>query len=83
MNFLWSMVRWVLGGFRLASADVIELRHETCRPCAAYLLSHNIDGSPNGSCGLCGCNVNLELTPLNKLAMPHEECPAQKWSKVN
>jgi hypothetical protein len=77
MEMIWSLIRWLRGNQPLVSLPVIEVRHMICESCPARRR-----GWFRFFCDLCGCTLSRRRWPFNKLAMPHEECPIKRWSKV-
>jgi tetratricopeptide (TPR) repeat protein len=59
-----SIGKFVGSGFRLASADMVRLRLQTCAACEHHTGLR---------CRLCGCFTNA------KARLDHEECPVGKW----
>ena len=78
-RFAQECIKWVAAGRKLRSLEVIkELYHSCCLQCAEYRPKKD----NGGSCQLCGCNINLNKTFMNKLAMSTTNCPASppKWT---
>ncbi len=77
-NFTKAITRHVVGGMNLCTEEQIQKRAEICFGCSYF--RRNPDGE-SGVCSHlgCGCNINLRKVMLNKLAMPTEKCPVDKW----
>lgn len=77
-NFTKAITRHVAGGMNLCTGEQIQKRAEICFGCEFF--RRNPDGE-SGVCSHlgCGCNINLRPKMLNKLAMPTEKCPVDKW----
>ena len=78
VHFTQAIMRHVAGGMNLCSEEQIQKRSEICFGCEFF--RKNPDGE-SGVCAHlgCGCNINLRPEMLNKLAMPTEKCPMDKW----
>jgi hypothetical protein len=74
LRFALSVIRWVLGHKPLLPEPVIEVRHLICQSCPARRR-----GWFRWFCQLCGCTISGRRSIFNKLAMPHEKCPAKRW----
>ena len=74
MSFIRSVWLWLTGRKPLAPLPVIEVRAMICEGCPARRQSWW-----RYFCALCGCTLSRRRSIFNKLAMPHEECPAKRW----
>lgn len=77
-HFTKAIMKHVAGGMNLCTEEQIQKRSEICFGCEFF--RKNPDGE-SGVCAHmgCGCNINLRPEMLNKLAMPTEKCPMDKW----
>lgn len=61
-------------GQTLLDKETVRKRLEICYKCDEF----------NGErCKLCGCCTNAKQSHFNKLAFPTEQCPLEKWQKVD
>jgi hypothetical protein len=70
LHFGRAMGRWLAGGAVLRSQEQVNERLQICQACP--LLQGD-------QCTRCGCTINGEVTPFNKLAVSTETCPLGKW----
>lgn len=71
-NVTTAAKRWQRAGRPVREEAVVRRMFEAyCRPCKHYVPSGRLD---RGSCGLCGCRVNLRRG-INKLRWATESCP--------
>lgn len=69
---LWFHVK---AGLPKSTQQEISYRFDICKNCEFY--DHS-----NSQCLVCGCNVNNKRIFLNKLAWSDQECPKNKWHKI-
>ena len=69
-NFAKAMVRWKLSGLPLLEKEEISRRLEICQKCPAL---------KNDYCTNCGCACKGRVSFMNKLAVPTEHCPVNRW----
>lgn len=68
-----SAAGWIRSGLKLAPADVVEFRHNTCRSCEFWDASALRN---TGRCTKCGCST------WAKIKMATESCPVGHWKEV-
>lgn len=69
-NFAKAMARHAGNGFKLCEPEQIEERLLICQACPQLTNDH---------CAACGCACGGSVSVTNKLAIPTEKCPLQKW----
>lgn len=74
LSFLEALRRFVIRGRgRFLDEKKITERLAICIPC---------DHFTGDGCDICGCCVNDKTTLFNKIALPTEKCPDNKWLEV-
>ena len=69
-RFVKALFRFVGNGAEYLPKEKIEWRFAICKECTYF----------NGKwCRKCGCNCGNNQTFFNKLAMPTERCPVNRW----
>jgi hypothetical protein len=72
-RFLKALTKFIIEGRgKFLSEEKILARFEICKICPHFT---------GRGCKKCGCNCNNRKTYFNKLAMPTEECPEQRWKR--
>jgi hypothetical protein len=67
LNALW---RFIGSGLDFLPRERILARFELCKSCVHF----------NGKwCRKCGCNCGGNRSYFNKLALPTEQCPVNRW----
>lgn len=75
-NFIKSLFFHVWLGFPKSTQEEISYRFEICtNNCDMY---NKVDST----CMVCGCFINNKKIFLNKLAWADQECPLNKWPKI-
>jgi uncharacterized paraquat-inducible protein A len=75
-TFAQSLWFHIWAGFPKASHQQINDRYNICIKCEMF-------DAQNSQCLVCGCNLSQKKVFLNKLAWADQQCPINKWSKVN
>ncbi|NBU33505.1 hypothetical protein EB118_18140 [bacterium] len=75
-NFLISLFWHIYSGYPKASKEQILYRFGICRTCEFF-------DTKNNQCLQCGCFVNDRKIFMNKLAWGDQQCPINKWDKIN
>lgn len=75
VTFVKSLWFHVQRGLPKATQEEINHRHAICVSCEEY-------NTQKKECNVCGCNINTKRIFLNKLAWADQECPINKWSKI-
>jgi uncharacterized paraquat-inducible protein A len=76
LTFLKSLWFHVYNGFPKSTKDEIIYRYNICLSCEYF-------NQKKSECNVCGCNINNKSVFLNKLAWADQECPKNKWPKIN
>lgn len=76
LKFAKALLRWCRSRRPLAPRVVIDIRYSYCRRCPLLRQSWW-----RRYCAGCGCTINQIRWPLNKLAVPTEECPVGRWGR--
>ena len=75
-TFLKSFMFHIWAGSPKSSQSEIDSRYRICLSCEKFRVAKS-------ECGICGCSVNNRKIFMNKLAWADQECPINKWSKIN
>lgn len=73
-QFIKALSFHILRGLPKSTQSEIDYRYNICLSCTSFL---------NDECLECGCNINNKKIFLNKLAWSDQECPLNKWKKIN
>jgi uncharacterized paraquat-inducible protein A len=76
LTFFKSLWFHVWSGFPKCTKQEILQRFTICQECEFF-------DNKKSQCLVCGCNVNEKKVFLNKLAWADQNCPENKWSKIN
>lgn len=74
--FLKSLLFHIYHRFPKSTQDEINYRYNICLNCDRY-------DTKNSECLECGCNINTKKIFMNKLAWADQQCPLNKWSKID
>lgn len=74
-NFIKSLLFHIYNGFPKCTQQQIDYRYDICIVCDSY-------DKLNFECLECGCNINNKRIFMNKLAWADQQCPLNKWSKI-
>ena len=74
-TFFKSLVFHVWSGFPKATQTEINERFAICTGCEMY-------HKESSQCMMCGCNLSTKKIFLNKLAWADQQCPLNKWLKI-
>ena len=74
-TFFKSLLFHVWSGFPKATRQEILERYNTCKSCERF-------DSIESQCMECGCNLSEKKVFLNKLAWADQQCPLNKWLKI-
>jgi hypothetical protein len=74
--FLKSLFFHISLGLPKCNQKEIDHRHQVCTQCASYDKNFSI-------CLECQCNISNKSIFMNKLAWADQECPLNKWSKID
>lgn len=75
-TFLKSLWFHVYNGFPKSTKQEIAYRYNICILCEHFQKAKS-------QCGVCGCYLSDKSRFLNKLAWADQECPKNKWPKIN
>lgn len=75
ITFIKSLFFHIYAGFPKATQQQINERYNICINCDRF---DNI----NKECMECGCNINNRKIFMNKLAWADQQCPLDKWLKI-
>ena len=76
-NFFKSLWFHIVAGLPKCTQEQINFRFSICKnECEWY-------NKEDSSCLQCGCNVSEKKIFMNKLAWADQQCPVDKWQKVN
>lgn len=75
-TFLKSLFWHIRSGLPKSSPEVLRTRYNICIQCESFDQQHN-------QCLECGCNISDKSIFLNKLAWADQQCPLNKWLKVD
>jgi uncharacterized paraquat-inducible protein A len=76
ITFSKSLLFHIWSGFPKSSQAQINARYLICLSCDSF-------DKQNEQCLECGCNINNKKIFMNKLAWADQQCPLNKWSKIN
>lgn len=74
-TFSKSLLFHIWAGFPKSSQQQIDHRYNICQNCDMF-------DKNNSQCLVCGCNLSRKKIFLNKLAWADQECPLNKWGKI-
>lgn len=74
-TFSKSLLFHIWAGFPKSSQQQIDYRYNICQNCDMF-------DKNNSQCLVCGCNLSRKKIFLNKLAWADQECPLNKWKKI-
>ena len=74
-TFLKSLFFHISLGLPKCTKDEILYRYSLCLDCEKF-VKHKSE------CGVCGCSISNKSKFLNKLAWADQECPLNKWHKI-
>ena len=75
-TFFKSLFFHIWAGFPKSTQEEIDFRFGICsKQCLMY-------NDKDSTCMVCGCNVNQKKVFMNKLAWADQECPLNKWPKI-
>lgn len=74
-RFLKSLLFHVWHKFPKATQSEINERYNICLFCEYH-------DKINEQCLACGCNINNKKILMNKLAWADQQCPLNKWTKI-
>lgn len=74
-TFVKSLFWHIYSGSPKSTQDEIDYRLSICMPCENY-------NSIKHQCDICGCAINNRKIFMNKLAWADQECPINKWPKI-
>lgn len=74
-TFSKSLLFHIWAGFPKSSQQQIDYRYNICQNCDMF-------DKNNSQCLVCGCNLSRKKIFLNKLAWADQECPLNKWGKI-
>lgn len=74
-TFIKSLWFHIYNGFPKATKQEILYRHGICVACEYF--NHE-----KSECNVCGCALSKDSKFLNKLAWADQECPKNKWHKI-
>jgi hypothetical protein len=75
-TFIKSIIFHIGHGMPKSSQVLINARYDICLSCDSF-------DKNNAECMECGCNINNRRIFMNKLAWADQECPLNKWNKIN
>lgn len=75
-TFIRSLIFHIYAGAPKATASEILYRYSICDVCEQF-------DRIKSQCDVCGCSISKKSKFLNKLAWADQECPLNKWSKIN
>ena len=71
VKYTAAQIGWRRAGKPTRTDDEMKsILDNQCKPCEYY---------QEGTCGLCGCALNLEPYQRNKLWLTTQHCPVDKW----
>lgn len=84
VNFIAAASKHAIAGNPVVSEEVLNKRLEICKNCPSKLFKPNTN-TVGGVCThqSCGCNIQDNVTYLNKIAWADQECPEGHWHKEN
>lgn len=74
-TFLKSLWFHIYNGFPKTTQSEILYRYNICVDCDKF-------DKIKSQCGVCGCYLSKKSKFLNKLAWADQECPINKWPKI-
>lgn len=74
-TFLRSLFWHIYSGSPKSTQSEIQYRYDICLSCENYNIKKH-------QCDICGCAINNKKIFMNKLAWADQECPINKWSKI-
>lgn len=74
-TFIRSLIFHIYAGSPKATQREILYRYEICKSCDQF-------NQLKSQCDVCGCAIDKKSKFLNKLAWADQECPLNKWSKI-
>jgi uncharacterized paraquat-inducible protein A len=75
ITFCKSLTLHFLRGFPKCTQKQIDDRMDICESCEMF-------DAINSQCLVCGCNLSRQKIFMNKLAWSDQQCPLNKWSKI-
>jgi hypothetical protein len=75
-TFLKSLFWHISRGLPKSTQKTIDTRYSICLECNSYDML-------NKQCLECGCNISNKSIFLNKLAWADQQCPLNKWNKLD
>jgi hypothetical protein len=70
LTFVKSLIFHIYSGLPKSTQE-----YGICLSCDSF-------DNQNSQCLECGCNINNKRIFMNKLAWADQECPLNKWSKI-
>lgn len=74
-TFLKALLFHVSRGLPKATKQEIMDRYSICVSCTDF-------DKNKSECNICGCAISTKSKFLNKLAWADQECPTNRWSKI-
>jgi ribosomal protein L37E len=74
-TFIRSLLFHIWAGSPKSTSAEILHRHTICMECDQFNHSKS-------ECNICGCSISKKKRFLNKLAWADQECPLNKWNKI-
>jgi hypothetical protein len=74
-TFLKSLWFHVWNGFPKTTKQEILYRYGICQECSDF-------NQIRSECNICGCAISKKSKFLNKLAWADQQCPLNKWPKI-
>lgn len=74
-TFIKSLFFHVYNGFPKTTTSEILERYSICSDCIEFNTSLS-------ECNICGCSISKKSKFLNKLAWADQQCPLDKWLKI-
>lgn len=75
-TFIKSLFWHINRGLPKSTQSTINYRYNICIACDQF-------DKKNKQCSVCGCNINNKKTFLNKLAWADQQCPLNKWPRLD